>query len=400
MAHSISVKKAANTLLVVLFLGFILLPPLGMLIGKQSVWSAAEKRSLSLLPHLPTALDEITTFFASLDDYLDDHFGFREFFIHRYQRELDKRFNMTSSSSRVIKGLDGWYFFNEFNLLQDFLGLIPLKKDQLETWLARQQEKQTWLQSQGIRYLYMAIPNKQTIYPRYVMDHALARKGTTRFEQLREYTGNRLPDHMIDLHRVLRPEAFAKPLYFKNDSHWNTFGAYVAFREIMARIAAWFPQEEFVTDFAFGPDKTGTGGNTGNGGDLALMLMQRDLTETYPEVQPFTGCGPYAHVPYRLSNVIEGEGRDSFMRTCAQKNLRAVVFRDSFFVPLEPFLSENFREVLYLWKEYDQQNLEELLVHFKPDIVIEAVVERHVFDSLLSGEKAAQPVEETGRKKT
>jgi hypothetical protein len=75
------------------------------------------------------------------------------------------------------------------------------------------------------------------------------------------------------------------------------------------------------------------------------------------------------------------------MRTCGKKNLRAVVFRDSFFVPLEPLLSENFREVIYLWKEFDQQNLEELLVHFKPDVVIEAVVERHVFDSLLNSEK-------------
>lgn len=381
------VKRAANSLLVLLFFGFIFSSPLGMLIGERSAWSVAEKRSLSLPPSLPTATDEITQFFSALDDYLNDHFGFRELYIHRYQRELDKRFNMASTSSRVIKGLDGWYFFNEFNLLEDFLGLTPLTKNQLEAWLADQEEKQTWLQKRGIRYLYMAIPNKQAVYPQYVMDHALARKGTTRFEQLRAHTGNRLPGYMLDLHQVLRPEAFAKPLYYKNDTHWNTFGAYVVFQEIMARISAWFPQEDFVTEFEFGPDRTGIGGNTGDGGDLALMLMQRELTETYPEVKPFTGCGPYSRIPYRLSNIVKDHGRKSFMRTCEKRKLRAVVFRDSFFVPLEPFLSENLGKVIYLWKEYDRQNLEELLVHFQPDIVIEAVVERHVFDSLLTREK-------------
>jgi hypothetical protein len=381
------IQKAASSLLALAFIGFIFSSPLGMLLGEQSMWSVAEKRSLSLPPALPTAPDEITRFFSSLDDYLDDHFGFREFYIRRYQRELDKRFNMASTSSRVIKGLDGWFFFNEFSLLEDFLGLIPLKNDQLEMWLTDQETKRSWLQDRGIRYLYMAIPNKQTVYPQYVMDHALARKGTTRFEQLRAHTGNRLPDYMIDLHQVLRPEAFAKPLYYKNDTHWNTFGAYVAFQEIMAGISAWFPQEEFITEFEFGPNRTGIGGNTGDGGDLALMLMQRELTETYPEVKPFTGCGPYSRIPYRLSNIVKDPGRKSFMRTCETRNLRAVVFRDSFFVPLEPFLSENFGQVIYIWKEYDRQNLEELLVDFKPDIVIEAVVERHVFDSLLTREK-------------
>lgn len=387
MAYSMFIKRAANSLLIVLFLGFIFSSPLIMLIGERSVWSAAEKRSLSLPPSLPTAAGEITQFFSALDYYLNDHFGFREFYIHRYQRELDKRFNKASTSSLVIKGLEGWYFFNNFNLIDDFLGLTPLSKIQLEAWLADQEKKQTWLQKRGIRYLYMAIPNKQSIYPQYMMDNALAKKGTSRFEQLRNYSGNRLPDYMIDLHKVLRPEAFAKPLYYKNDTHWNTFGAYVAFQEIMHKLSAWFPQEEFNTEFEFGPDRTGVGGNTGDGGDLALMLMQPDLTETYPVVKPFTGCGPYSRIPYRLSNIVKNRGRKSFMRTCEKRNLRAVVFRDSFFVPLEPFLSENLGQVMYLWKEYDQKNLEEILTHFKPDIVIEAVVERHVFDPLLTREK-------------
>jgi alginate O-acetyltransferase complex protein AlgJ len=386
MVSSRSIRRLFDVLLFVFFAGFLVSSLIGTFVDNKTLWSETEKRSLALFPPLPSAPGEITPFFAALDEYLNDHFGFRTFYINRYNRELDKWFNIASASSKVIKGLDGWYFLNNFNLLQDFLGLVPLTKEQLKAWLARQGEKQAWLQQRGIRYLYMAVPNKQTVYPQFLMEHALSKKGTTRFEQLRILAGGQLPDYMIDLHQVLRPELFDKPLYYKNDSHWNQFGAYVAFREIMHRISVWFPQQEFVTEFAFGPDITGIGGNIGLGGDLTMMLMQRQLTETYPQMKRFRRCGSFDHIPFALSNVIEGQNRDSFMRTCKSRNLRAVVFRDSFFVSLEPFLSENFREVIYLWKDYDQKNLEEILIHFQPDIVIEAIVERHAFDSLLKTE--------------
>jgi len=59
-----------------------------------------------------------------------------------------------------------------------------------------------------------------------------------------------------------------------------------------------------------------------------------------------------------------------------------VVFRDSFFTPLERLFVENFREVLFLWKDYSQENMEEILTFLKPDLVLEIKVERHLFDSV------------------
>jgi hypothetical protein len=47
---------------------------------------------------------------------------------------------------------------------------------------------------------------------------------------------------------------------------------------------------------------------------------------------------------------------------------------------MHPFISENFKHVVYLWKEYDQKNLEETFRIFKPDVVIEAIVERDLFE--------------------
>lgn len=85
-------------------------------------------------------------------------------------------------------------------------------------------------------------------------------------------------------------------------------------------------------------------------------------------------------------------GRPSFAKGCNQAELTAVVFRDSFPVALEPFFSEKFKKAVYLWKEYDQKNIEEIMTSFKPDIVIELTVERFFFNSVTS-----QPENQPGK---
>ena len=380
------VQKITDLLLIALFFALIFVPPLKMLVTRENLWSQAEKRTLAPAPSIPRSLNDIISFSSSANDYLEDHFGYRDFYIYRYQRELDKRFHQTDLNSKVIAGLEGWLFFNKFGLLNDFQGKSLLSQPQLDEWLSYHNGKQLWLEQQGIKYLLLAPPNKQSIYPHYLEKSAIAIKGKTRFEQLLEYTNQQLPGYMLDLHTLLKPEKHEKPLYYKNDTHWNKFAAYIVFQEVFNKITAWFPGESFRTEFEFVQDETGVGGNSGKGGDLANILMKKNLSETYPQIKKFNRCESYIGFPYQLTNITDKNARYSFSRKCGKRNLKAVIFRDSFFVTLEPFFSENFREVVYLWKGYDQKNIEEILTYFKPDIVIEEITERHLFDVLLEKE--------------
>ena len=381
-----SIKRGADLLLILTFLVVIFASPIKMLFTKEQSWSNEENRYLAQFPPNPTRLADVREYFTGIDQYLQDHFGFRDFYISRYSQELDKRFAIANSQSRVIKGLDGWYFYNDFGMLKDFQGKTPLTSGQIAAWLQEQDSKNDWLASQGIRYLLLVPPDKHSIYPRQLMKYAMAIKGTSRFEQLLQFTGNQLPDYMINLHQLLQPDLYDKPLYYKNDSHWNKLAATIVARSILTRLAVWFPTESFITDFAFTADETGIGGNNGKGGDLARMIMQPNLTETYPQLADFKRCAKSNKLPYKLSSISQSPGRISYIHRCRGKKLRAIVFRDSFFVPVVPLLSENFREVVYLWKGYDQQNIAEIIKHYKPDVVIESVVERHVFDSILPRE--------------
>ena len=288
-----TVTACGRWLVILLFLVAIGLPGLTMLLTPARDWSEREKRKLAEPPALPRSATELPRFFAGVDAYLNDHFGFRGLLVSRYQREMEKRFNRSGAPGQVHQGLDGWLFYTAFQLLEDFRGETPLSASQLDQWLAEQAEKEAWLRRRGVRYLLAAAPNKQSIYPEKLMAKAPAIKGTSRFEQLEQRLGGRLPAYMVDLHTPLRRAKGDQDLYYKHDTHWNVRGAYLAFGELFQRIGALFPDQAFTTNFAFGPDVTSYGGNRGIGGDLAIIL-QRHLDFKAPH-GPSRGAERPAH---------------------------------------------------------------------------------------------------------
>jgi hypothetical protein len=62
---------------------------------------------------------------------------------------------------------------------------------------------------------------------------------------------------------------------------------------------------------------------------------------------------------------------------------RAVIFRDSFFSSVVPFTSEHFSRAVYLWQnDFDA----EVVQHEHPDVVIQEIVGRHLYNFIPSPE--------------
>ena len=72
-----TVTLCGRWLVILLFLVAIGLPALTMLVTPARDWSEREKRKLAELPALPGSAKELPRFFAGVDAYLNDHFGFR-----------------------------------------------------------------------------------------------------------------------------------------------------------------------------------------------------------------------------------------------------------------------------------------------------------------------------------
>jgi alginate O-acetyltransferase complex protein AlgJ len=67
---------------------------------------------------------------------------------------------------------------------------------------------------------------------------------------------------------------------------------------------------------------------------------------------------------------------------------RAVIFRDSFTSALVPFLSEHFSRAVYLWQnDFDA----DVVTKEHPDVVIQQIVGRHLYNFIPSPELVPQP---------
>lgn len=366
--------------LITIFFILIITPGLKMALGDKPVFSYAEKRPLAAFPQIPDTVTQAQHFFLDLDSYLNDHFGYREWMIYRYQRELRKRFADSQNIAKVLKGADNWYFNTDNRLLEDFTGRNLLSDNNLNNWILSYQNKQKWLAQRGVHYLLIVPPNKQTIYSEFIEEPLLGYKGTSRFTQIKNKLSVNEKSALVDLTPVLLENKDADALFFKSDTHWTPYGAYLGYTVIAEKIESLFPNTQFKKDFMFSKTITRTcDSKKRNCGDLTNMLPDYDgFVESYRNVKSFQGCAKRIPLGYQ-PNDTNSDSKERYFRTsCPEGKLKAVVFFDSFFVAVEPYLSENFREAIYLLKDYDQKDVELLLQKFKPDIIIEEKVERQL----------------------
>jgi len=167
-------------------------------------------------------------------------------------------------------------------------------------------------------------------------------------------------------------------LYFKSDTHWTEYGAYLGYLSIADKIESMFDGSRFKREFTFSEMMTRyCEKNESNCGDLTNMILDYDkFSESFKVANDFSSCADEQGYDYKLSGIDMSTPDPYIAKTCSTGTLKALIFRDSFFEAVEPYLSENFKEVIYLWKDYDPKNVEELLSTFKPDIVIEERGER------------------------
>jgi len=355
--------------LVGLFLISIYAPGIKMVTSEQVDWSFEEKRKLARLPAVEMSVESLKRLPSGFEAFFNDHFGFRDDLIRNFNQFVSRWFGK-SPVPDVLLGRDGWLYYTQDMLIQDYLGLDPFTEAELEHIKENLEKKRDWLAARGVRYLFVVPPNKQTLYPDYLPEHLQARRGRSRFDQLVPYLEQHSDFEILDLREPLRRARARHRVYHRTDSHWNLRGAYVGGREIRARMQALFPEARFPP-----LEYRETGTRARKGGDLAVMLKMADtMTEEYP-VCNFTDTA----VERRP---IELRAWDSplipFVTESTQGPIRAVVFRDSFAIDLVPVLANQFEKAAWVWRQYDHAVMKELLPRIKPHVVIEEVGERRL----------------------
>jgi hypothetical protein len=371
-------NRPVELAIILIFLTALFAPLLTWSLQRDVFYSESEKRELQPFPSIHDQ-QSITGFTHGFDNYFQDHFGLREWLIHRYQREVNKRFDR-SGVPLVVEGPEGWLFFSGDQILDDLKGRLRFSEQEVLRFHRILINKKQWLKERGIAYLYMIAPNKQSIYPEFLPGHYRKFRQASRLDQLLTGSPDTISEPLLDVRPYLRQEKSTVRLYDKSDTHWNYHGALVAYQALMERVQSLFPEFRPRDQFDFSPDW-----QNGTGGDLAVMTGRtQEIVEQRPVLDRENFTADETPIKQELRDLLSLPQLKPSYTENAKGRLRVLILHDSFFNTISPFTSESFQEAFYIWQYYDtttleffnRKNFSALLDMYQPDLVIEETVER------------------------
>ena len=359
------ISKTPRAILVIFCL-LLLAPHVGQWFKLDPFSRHNENRELAKRPQLSWSFPLLQKFPREYQAYFSDNFGFRNALV---RGNLLLRYGLmgVSPSSQVIVGRGGWLYYTGEGEIDDCRGITRFNDDQLQRWTKALVLKRDWLRQKGIRYLLVIAPNKSTIYPEYLPAGYGRVRQSSGLDDFLSYVHRHTDLDVVDMRAPLFAGKGEHNLYLRTDTHWNDYGAFLGYRELVRPLAAWFPTiHPLELD-----DFTITLKNR-SGGDLAGMMG----------AQEFLPDANYLFAPKRPLEAIISEKneklRDPFTMQKKVSGLpRAVIFRDSFFSALVPFVAEHFSVSRYIWARWNSQTpMEDIIARYQPHIVIEELVER------------------------
>ena len=361
-----TISKFNAVLFVLIFLTAIFLPLAGSVTQTSSIRSFSEKRILASIPETPVSIKTLRRYPEKFDLYYKDNFGFRNDLL--WYNKL-KYWVGNSPSDKVILGKDGWLFYNgePFTDLQNtFRGIHRLTDSDLKQYAEALNTRYQWLKNQDIQYLLVIAPNKHTIYREHLPDTMFQVNSETLTDQFFNYIKLHTDVPVLDLRQALLSKKSSEvTLYFKTDTHWNHLGTNIAQYEIAKILSTYFPDQIKPKLYKEKDFKI----KTGPGGDLSRLL---GLTKKFEDIyhNPILDRCATRAIPK------DGNFAKPFTTRCEKSDLKALVFRDSFFEYLYQYISLYFKQATFISKRIEFSALSKYLDNDKPDIVIEEWAER------------------------
>lgn len=375
-----SVRRFDLVVTIALFALALVLPALDIALKLDPTPAPLVNHKLAVAPSWPTSMNDWGDFPEHAEAWIDDRFGFRNFLI-RFHNTVSVFILRSSPNDNIRLGPNNWLFLasgifgQEGRALDDFQGRHPLTSSELDHWVQALEKRRTRMTVRGIRYLAVFVPNKATVYPEQLPMGFARLRGQTRLDQLIERLNARsFP--VVDLRPALSAGRNEGRLYQTTGTHWNERGGLVGDGAIALALSRWFPNHKPLDPSAFRASV-----NPGPPHELAKMLGLSDrMIEKSVTMEPLRGFAS------RRVDAAFKSGRSLYRPPFAMERdspelPRALVFHDSFFRAIAPFLSEHFSRTAFYW----QYDLSPGAVEAeRPDVVIQLMGERVLLHNLFN----------------
>jgi len=341
-------------LLIFLF-AFILILPLSFNFFNIAQLPLEENRHLAYRPAI-----ELNSKFPQLfTSYFNDHFGLRNFFIISDRLLRYKLFNV-SPNNAIIIGKNNWLFYAPDVNYVDTVNGQPFSQSDIDQIKNNLQAIESNFKKEGIKFYFLIAPNKQSIYPEYLPSYVKKIRPQSRLDQL----STAIPQ-IINPQPELISAKLTAPVYLKYDTHWNNYGAFVAYQKLFSHMnLAPKPLSEFIKTTTTAPNRD-LFHQMGVSGDF----VENETLYTLPKF-------PSQIIKSDCPNIYTGCPLIVY-QTPLKKLPRAIIFRDSFGVNLIPFLAPHFQLSTYIWEEMPHST--KIIEQQKPDYVILELTERELW---------------------
>jgi alginate O-acetyltransferase complex protein AlgJ len=330
----------------------------------SSTFSESEARMFTAAPTWPRTMSDWAALPRNLDRYLGDHFGLRAALVRahgllRYAVDLP-------SDLRVIIGRDNWLFLSGDGTIEQTTGKL-LRAAEIAKFADYAAALNFRLKALNARLLVTIPPNSSTINRTRLPAWAAQAPPKSEYDlMMRALTARGVL--ALDLRPALFAASATYPTYRRTDTHWNKFGALVAYNAVVDALGK--------PDWTIDPTRVVKGFEPVPGGDLArLLAVSRDVSDEDAKIDlsDYDGRSTQA-VPIDTHFEDGGDlvetGRDG---------PTVVVIGDSF---TRGYWQDYFslHAGRYIWLHHEQCGFVVSVVEsYNPAIVVLAPVERQMF---------------------
>ena len=271
---------------------------------------------------------------------------------------------------KVIVGQNGWLIYTGEGDIQDYQKAEQFTKKELAQFRKNLDALSAAYAKKGITLLVIVVPNKNTIYPERVPAQVRVIGTESRLEQLTSYLQAHGKTQVLDLRPALTAAKGGHEIYYATDTHWNGYGAYLAYAAILNELHKTFPNltPRPASDFKVLTAEPETMDLAGN---IGTTLLPESKIQFLPQFD--------LHTSYKSINL--GGRKLMFSNNTDTSLPDLVIYYDSFFFTVNPMLGEHFHQGVFV-QNYSGGGLWNLswVDERQPDVVIIEFNERYLED--------------------
>lgn len=284
----------------------------------------------------------------------------------------------------IVTGGDFQFFFQK--MLPDFQGKNFPSQLQMNNLTSRIKTRLAKLHQNNpdAEIIYLIVPSSMTVYPELVPSQYTP-ADTTKLDKTMAAleAGGATVINLKEIFAEYKNDE--KPLYYKLDSHWSDYGAFVAYTELFNHIAKKFPAAA-----PRGEDEFNWNPNYYKSGDMTYYLaMSQDKIKEYAYFRQFKDSVPSAVTQYdryvssdklTYNNLMTLE---NVISTGNSKLPNCIVMRDSYSTQMYDILAERMNRTHYLgmWNYTWDNNM---ISRESPDYIIYILAEWNL-DAVIKG---------------